>query len=318
MTGGKEHFLASLEGRRSLRPAFIPLLSGLVATVSDTPYHEMVSDPTVWSNGLMKTADLFDVDGVVVGCDFKLLAEAYGSKIDWQTKPPRLTAIPDLIEAPPATGGKMEHVIESARRVNQMCRDTKASIAALTGPLTLASQLFGRQADSSRLREVKDLLVKEVEAFCDTRPDAILLMEGRALANCRIGLAQRRIFKTIKNIAGYFNIPLGLYLQGYDVGGPSSELASLEMDFYIFGAGAQNTLPPLSMLLALTETGSCFGLGLPLDNIEGVGKAIKEVYEACAKRNLYNFFTTSIGFLDAGVAIDQLLNLRHEIDQISI
>ncbi len=317
MISGKELFRASLEGRRSLRPAFIPLFGGLVAEISDTPYHEMVSDPTAWSNGLLKAADLLDADGVVVGCDFNLLAEAYGSTVDWQTEPSRLTAIPDMSAVLPTAGGKMENVVESARRVNQVCREKKASVAAFTGPLTLACQLFGSQAGSSRLREVKELVVKEAEAFCDTRPDAILLLEGRVLADCEIGLAERRIFKTIKNIAGYFNIPVGLYLQNYGGDGPNPKLASLGMDYYIFGPGAKNNLPSLSMLLDLSKEGSCFGLGLPFDDTVGAVQMIEEVYEACSKRNLYNFFTTSVGFLDAGVAIDQLLDLRRKIEQIS-
>ena len=314
MISGKDLFKACLEGRHHERPPFIPLLGGVVAEVADIPYHEMVSDPTAFSNGLMKAADLLDADGVVVGCDFKLLPEAYGAKVDWQAQPPLLMATSEPLKAPPGMEGRLVNVIESARRVNQICRDKRASINALTGPLTLACQLFGPQAGNLRLREVKELLVREVEAFCDTRPDAILLMEGRALADCEIGLAQRRIFKTLKNIAGYFNIPVGLYLQDYGVDGPSPELTSLEMDFYIFGTSVQNTLPSLSMLLALSENGSCFGLGLSHDDIESAGRMIAEVYESCAKRNLYNFFTTGIGILDAGVAIDKLLELRRKIE----
>ena len=108
----------------------------------------------------------------------------------------------------------MKHALEVAKRVFQVGGHDCACVASLTGPATLANQVFGRDEGAKHMRDVKELLVRMTEAFCQTRPDMLIFMEGRPLALAELDLTHRRIYNTLKNISAYYDIPVGLYLQG--------------------------------------------------------------------------------------------------------
>ncbi len=106
---GRERFKGFLNGEPVTRPAFVPLIRGLLARVEGMSMETLTSDPTLWVNGLMKTTQLFGLDGVVVGLDVTLMAEASGCPVTWEEDRPILMPLQgDLNEAPELTVGPDE------------------------------------------------------------------------------------------------------------------------------------------------------------------------------------------------------------------
>jgi hypothetical protein len=313
MITGRELFTQFLKGEPLSRPCYVPLVRGLMARIEGMTLEALTSDPTLWANSLVKAAELFDFDGVVAGFDFSLMAEACGCKIVWRDDRPVVQAPPSGICENPEESGRIKHALEAARRVFQVCRDRRFCVAALTGPVTLAHQLFGRLEGPKRVGDVKHLVVRVAEAFLKTRPDTLVFMEGRPLAT--VDRSHQRLYQTLKNIAAYYNIPVSLYVQGY----PSrnlSQFASLKMDIYILGPSEDKSLPPLSELWNLSSNALGVGLGLPVDDLSKARALIREgldLYRAQGGRR--GFFFTSFGPVNRDADLETLHQLIKEISQ---
>ncbi len=91
METGRELFTKFLKAKPLSRPTYIPLIQGLAARVGGISRETLNSDPTLWANHLVNTANLLDLDGVVVGFDFTLMAEGSGCKIQWEKDRPEIT-----------------------------------------------------------------------------------------------------------------------------------------------------------------------------------------------------------------------------------
>jgi hypothetical protein len=317
METGRELFNKFLQGDPLSRPAFVPLVRGLAARIGGGPVETMTSDPTIWANWLTKTAELFNFDGVVAGLDFTLLAEACGCGVAWKNdRPVILPPASGFCEAPEEMG-RLRHALEAADRVFQVSRNNRACVAALTGPVTLASQLFGRKEGPDHIGEVKQLVVKATEAFCRIRPDVLIFMEGRPLALADVKLPHRRIYNTLKNIASYYNIPAGLYLQGYESGN-LNRFSSLKMDIYVLGPSIDNGLPPQSQLWELDAESLGLGISLPLDDIEKAEKIIAEETEFYRAKGGRGFFFTSFGPATRDVDLETLHTLVNKILELHL
>ena len=90
MITGRELFIKFLNDEPLPRPAFVPMIRGLLSRVEGIPMEKLMNDPTLWANSLVKTYKLFRFDGVVVGLDFTLMAEACGCGIVWEDDRPRM------------------------------------------------------------------------------------------------------------------------------------------------------------------------------------------------------------------------------------
>jgi len=314
METGRERFNKFLNGEPVERAAFVPLVRGLAARVEGASMESLTSDPTLWANSLMKTAELFGFDGVVAGFDFSLLAGACGCKITWKDDRPVLSAPEGLCECPEESGG-IKHALEAADRVFRICRNERACVAALTGPVTLASQVYGREEGPEHVGDTKELIVRVVEAFCKTRPDALIFMEGRPLALAELSIKHRRIYNTLKNIASYYSIPTGLYLQGYR---PENldQFSALKMDIYVLGPSLDGAMPSLAQLWEIGTDTLGVGVGLPLDDFEKAMEIIRQGMELYRARKGQGFFFTSLGPLTRDVNLDTLHELVKEIAKV--
>jgi len=270
-----------------------------------------MNDTTLWANSLVKTHNLFRFDGVVVGLDFTLMAEACGCKIRWENdRPVASPPVKGLYEKPEETG-RMKHALEVAARVFEVSRKEQACIAAVTGPLTLVDMLFGRGKGAEHLGEIKQLMVQVAEAFCKTGPDVLIFMEGRPLASAKINLSQKKIYNTLKNITGYYDVKSGLYVQRYD---PSEvdRFRGLKMDLYVLGPSVDGSLPEVSRVWDLGEGALGVGLGLPLDDPAAARRLIREgreLYETTGGRGI---FFTSLGPATRDVDLETLHELVQE------
>lgn len=317
MATGRELFIKLLRGEPLSRPAYVPLVRGLAARVGGLSRETLNSDPTLWANSLMKTAELLDLDGVVIGFDFTLMAEACGCKVIWKNDRPVILAPSAGLCETPEENGRMKNALEAAKRVFQVCRDQRACVSSITGPMTLATQLFGHEEGAKHLGESKQLVVRVAEAFCQTRPDVLIFMEGRPLALTELNLTHRRIYNTLKNIASYYNLPAALYLQGYQ---PQNlaQFSSLRMDIYILGPSIDRNLPPLSEIWALGVGALGVGLSLPLDDLEKAKEIISEGLSLYKTQGKQSFFFTSFGPVTRDVDIETLQQLIKEISRIRL
>ncbi len=275
------------------------------------------SDPTLWANCLAKTTELFNFDGIVAGFDFSLMAEACGCQIKWENDRPRIDALPSQLCQTPEESGRMKNALEASGRVFQVCRARRACVLALTGPVTLAHQLFGREEGKDHLSEVKQLMVRITEAFCRIRPDVLVFMEGRPLALAQLNAAHRRLYQTLKNITAYYNISDALYLQGYrpeDLGA----FASLKMDIYNLGPSQDQDLPPLSALWDLGAEARGIGIGLPMSDILKAREIIQQGLDWYRARGQRRFFFTSFGPVTRDVHLETLQQLIQEIGQLRL
>jgi hypothetical protein len=316
MESGREFFDRFLQGEPISRPAYIPLLQGVTARVEGLSRQVMEADPTLWANALMKTAELLELDGLVVGFDFTLLAEACGAAVMWKNDRPEIVAPANALRAAAQETGRLSNAREATTRVFQVCRTQRACLVSLTGPVTLAAQLFGPEEGSQRIGEVKQVVVKVVEAFCQTRPDVVVFTEGYALTRREVSPAYRRMYTTLKNVSAYYNIPLALYLEDYD---PQDlpQFSSLNADIYILGPSIEKSLPPLAALWALGEESLGLGLGLAGDDSEKAIETVQEVVH-CRTQGTHNFFFTSLGPVTREVDLESLRQLIKAITQIRV
>lgn len=317
MPTGRELIQCFLEGLPMSRPAFVPLVRGLAARVGGVKAKVFTSDPTAWANLLVKTVELFNLDGVVAGLDFTILAEACGCPVEWRDDRPRIAGPAEVICPEPEEAGRLKVVLEKARRVFEITRAERACVAAMTGPVTLAAQLFGREEGPSRLKEIKGLAVKAAEAFCVTRPDVLIFLEGRALAQDKIGIAQRKIYNTIRNLAAHYDIPVGLFLHGYGLELPTG-LADLNMDFHVLGASESGGPPSRTVLNELADRGLGIGVGLPLGDHAAAQEAMTQGVELYRAQSGRGVFFTSLGPATREANLDSIRQLVKEIYRVRL
>jgi len=205
--------------------------------------------------------------------------------------------------------------LEAARRIFHVCRNERACIAAITGPVTLASQLFGREEGPKRLGEVKEVVVRVTDALCKIRPDFIIFMEGRPLALVDVGMPHRKIYNTLKNILSYYNVHGGLYLQGYQLENVHV-FSTLKMDITILGPSLGRSLPSISGIWDLSSEALGFGLGLPLNDLPKARELISECLDFYRLKSKRNFFFTSLGPVTRDVNLEVLRQLAADIRQI--
>lgn len=317
MEKGRDLFIKLLRGETLTRPAFIPLIRGLAARVGGISMENLYSDPTLWANCIVKTVNLLELDGVVVGFDFTLMAEACGCEITWENDRPVISGSPTRLSEIPEEKGRMKNGLEAARRVFEICHDQRACVTAITGPVTLADQIFGPLEGTIRLNGIKNQVTRILEAFCQTRPDLIVFMEGPALAQSPLGSTQRRLYNTIKNIANYYNISTALYLEGYDVEN-LTHFSSLMMDFYILGPSRYQSFPPLSEIFALETKALGVGIGLPLGDFKKAMEIIHQGMEQYRNQKRKGFFLTSFGPVTRNTNLEVLRQLIQEIYQLQV
>lgn len=315
MASGREIFLKFLSGEPLPRPAYVPLLRGITARVGGVPHRELTSDATIWANSLAKTADLLDVDGVVAGFHFSLLAEACGCNLDWVDDRPVVGPPPEEPYPAPLERGRLAGVLEATRRIFEVARSKRGCVAAVNGPLTLAAQLFQEEQAEAGLKNLKQTLVEVYEEFCKIRPDVLLFMESGPLATGEMRPALKRLYFTLKKIASYYDIATALYIQDYDPGQVAG-MAELKMDIYILGPDQDGQPPAPETQWSLAEDAMGIGLGLPPDDLEYCQEVLANGRQIFSEQPERKFFFTSLGPVRRSHDPQNQLELVKQIRQI--
>jgi hypothetical protein len=140
---------------------FIPILFSFGASMTDTPLDQYLHDPTKISNALRMVQGYFQLDGLFVYADPTALAEAAGCALEEGEYPPRVKALDpwpaDVAQrlAGLPQSGRVAVALEVAKRLNILLPDCLLAYV-LTGPVTLARQLSGR--NSAELLQKPELL----------------------------------------------------------------------------------------------------------------------------------------------------------------
>ena len=246
MAGAGNWLRSVVAGKRPAGRAILPLLERLAPRVAGVSYRVMTSDATAWAGALTQAARLVDTDALALGWEQTLLAEACGAALEWEADAPRLSGPAASFNAQAAAAGRMPAYLEAARRLCQT-RGEGACLLAVTGPATLARQVFGLEATKDLLEQLKPVLVAVVEELCKSRPDFIVFMESDPDSAAPLTPELRRSYGTLKNIAAYYGVASALYLDGCKEWGASTERwQQVKLEHLILGADSEQGLEQLA------------------------------------------------------------------------
>lgn len=302
----RERIEAYLNGSSNTPPVVV-LAERLSARIGGMSFQDMQQDAAHWVGNQGKLRRLLNVDGVIIGADPTLAAEALGQSPIWSDDQPRLPADGAANVTPmiPGGAGRQQQAIEAITRLCKTDRAETGCIAMMTGPATLAKQLYG--GGEEHLGEVKAQSVELAEQLCQARPDLLLLREGAALN--QVGMPQRKAFNTLKNMAAYFDVPLGLYLEDYS---PDilQDLDKLKLPFLWLGADTSGAVPTPETVRSLAHEFT--GIGVPLD-FANPAQAREQAVQYRAALSDCNYLLTSCGELPRDSDLEVLITLTREL-----
>lgn len=302
MLTARERWDAFMSGVSAVPAPVVPLAERLAARISGMTLQEMQADASHWVASLGGLQKLLVVDALAVGVDASLGAEAFGHSVHWHEQEPMLPATPPTqVREACSSSGRYAQALAVIRRLCQSSQGSVGCIAMMTGPITLAQQLYGSADD--HLVDVKPLSIVMAEQLCHARPDLLLLREGGVLGQGDITVAHRKSFNTIKNMAAYFDVPVGLYIEDYSpemVG----QLDQLKLPFLWLGHDANGGLvsPEVARELASQYT----GIGLPLD-FSSADKSLRQAAQYVDSLVGCNYLLSSDGDLPADLELELLI-----------
>ncbi|WP_321393738.1 hypothetical protein [Emcibacter sp.] len=232
---------AFLAGQASADKALLSAAEPLAARVGGLEYSSMTADPALWGSSLVKVGRLLGLSGLVLGFDSSLAIDA-------------------AREEHPLEGTSLAVAVEAFSRMSQTERDHVGCIAAMAGPLALAQAIHGGEY-LDHMADLKSVTVAMAEAFCKSRPDLLLFREGSGFFEGGIGTPQRKAYNTLKNMASYFSVPVGIFVEGYD-SADLPDLGKLKVPFILLGADKNGNAPDFAAVKQLAA--EVEGIGVPL------------------------------------------------------
>lgn len=178
-------------GERPSGYGYLPFLEGLAADMEGVDESALGTDPTRWANALPRAARLVGARAIVLGTLApvrRALADELGGAVD---------------------AGSGAALVDTLARLAETQRGERDLAVLLPGVATLPGG-----GDRAALDALRARLVGLMERLCVSRPALVLVDEddGPALA----GSEGRRLFGTLKNVADYYGVALGLRLSGAD------------------------------------------------------------------------------------------------------
>ncbi|MCB1662144.1 MAG: hypothetical protein H6995_09700 [Pseudomonadales bacterium] len=247
---------AFLSGHSTQEKPLLVAMEPLASRVGGMDFGVMQSDPANWASCLSKTGRLLNLSGLILGFDHSLSLATFGAEVESG----------DAAQAKnvQCADDQRSTALEAFNRITQTERAHYGCMACLSGPIGLAQTLY---ADIGRAGDLKQTMVELAEAFCKSRPDLLIFREGAALGNTAIGMPERKVYNTLKNMASYFNVPLAIYLEQYD-SQLLPDLAKLKVNFVLLGADKNGAPPELNSVRELAANVTGVGLPLPFNDPE--------------------------------------------------
>jgi len=268
------------------KPAFLPFGEELAVRVGGASTEEMQTDPAVWGSNVVKTARLLEADGLVLGFNYA-------------------TETTEIINT--RASPEFENLHEALNRVGQTDRSWAAIVAAIAGPISLA------KGDAEMLVTIKQQCADLVENIASTRPDLLILVEDdESIDKIEFTNVHRKAFNTLKNVAGYFNVPLAVYLKGYTENTLKS-IGKLKVPYLFLGTDVDGNVPDPQQLVDLSD--QVDGLGLPID-FSNPDLALDQatVYTSSLKGTPHIF--TSLGNIPADCDLEASRSLIAELRKL--
>jgi uroporphyrinogen-III decarboxylase len=208
------------------RLPFIPWIFSHAAKLEQIALRNMFNDPTQYSKCLQNTRKLYGYDAIINSFDSTLEVEICGCPIIWkgdfeapEVKPRpdfNLSSLKDVDVESASKTGRFGTVIESLRRIKMVSGKNIALAAIVTGPLTVATNLTGRdliqdfsenpEQATKTIEAAASFILKIVQIYCQFELDIIAIAD-RLIATSPVAyLGQlQSILSPVVNTIRFYN-----------------------------------------------------------------------------------------------------------------
>jgi hypothetical protein len=268
----------------------------------------LYADAAQWATQLRAANRVLGCRTALLGAAPCVVAEALGSTVDWERElvgpaPAPATLVRRASTRWTALLGTLERLVAD--------RGGSAVVAALPGPAALAHSI-GLQLTDTVAAQLKPALVTLAEDICRLRPDLLLLREDVALAPGELPPAYRRLFGTVRNIARYFDVPLGLAVGTTDAASLDA-VARLQPDVVLLTIDAAGTLPGLDAVARISATVPLVGVPVALTDPEG---SRARVHRARERLTIGRWCVCTAAELPANIDLGAVRALLNELETV--
>jgi hypothetical protein len=211
------------EGADLPRPPVIPWVFSHAARLEQVPLRRMYAEPTQYVRCLQSARKLYGYDAIIGGFDPSIEAEIAGCPVAWggDYDTPVTRPIPsfdfsklDSIDVEGAgRKGRLGTVIESLRRINTVLGASVGLAAVITGPLSLAAALTGKdmikeleekpEPAAGAVEAAAGFILKVAQVYCQLELDIIVIAE-RLMPAGRPGWLSS-LFTPLVNTVRFYN-----------------------------------------------------------------------------------------------------------------
>lgn len=296
------------------RIPFIPWVYSHCARLEQVSVRTMVTDPEQLSKALKNAQKLYGYDAVVCPFDPSLEAEACGCALAWQSDnelPRVVSGLPAVVQADTYPSyvselsrmGRLGIVLEAMRRLRIVLAQKVALVAVVTGPVSLAQLLLGRditqelieRPDNAKmvLSMSSQVALKVCKLYCELQPDVVAVADDLVLClpPKHLGMVAS-LFQPIGNIARFYNVWPVLVTKVQSNTG-LEVVANLNMDGAVIGGMASP-----AEIRQLINKGLVIGIGLPSSMLTGSKKELNSLiayYMEVSRRQKF-FLSTECEF----------------------
>lgn len=163
--------------------ALVVRAAALAEAVCGQSWSDVCADATQLVGAAKRLSALFGLRALVLGDDPALV-------VDQALAPSRVATLAEAIGRLAAEGAGLP------------------VICLLPGPIALGAITEDGSVDEA----VKEAFAAAAEAICEGRPVLLLFDEATASASAMETMAARRLYNTLRNVAGYFDVKIGALL----------------------------------------------------------------------------------------------------------
>ncbi|WP_131112121.1 uroporphyrinogen decarboxylase family protein [Sulfuricystis thermophila] len=267
-----ERILAAVRFRPTDRVPLVPQLFGYAASAAGVRLGDYLRDGRLLAECQLRLRESFGCDAVFAFTDFSIEAEALGARLKYYDAQYPDIVIPALapeeeaarlVPPEPTSAGRLPEVLRAIGLQRKALGDSACVMGALTGPMTLATQLYGTEtalflaADHpARFSSALDLALATALSFGTAQlaagADAIVIFDPAASpavvpADFFCEHLQLRLTRLVTGLRA-----AGAQIVWLNIAGPTAPILPLyakigvdiaTFDYYIDAATAQRLLP---------------------------------------------------------------------------
>jgi len=218
---------------------FLPLLFRLAARVEQLTWEEFFADPSYLTFALKNAQKLFRYHWIINHFDPALEVEALGCQVERDAQGHIQGVKPVAswgdIAGDWETRGHLPIVMEATRRLCLELRNRVPVIGVITGPLTIASSLWGCRPDKEALQFAGGVVSRLCQRYSQLGVGGILIAESPPITpEAEQLLELPKLLQPLRNITHYYQLPIILAWRDE----PPAGLSQAGVDFLLKGRGA--------------------------------------------------------------------------------